>query len=121
MSTTLDGQKLFDEHELKIEAGSFKRASIERASPSLDGVISIDLGRRSRIIKQTGSIRGKSRSHINERILAISNYLDGNTHTLVSESEEFKNLRMDSFRVIKERTDGTGIVAEYEITYTQLT
>ena len=120
MSTTLDGQKLFDEHELKIEAGSFKRAAIERAAPSLDGVISIDLGRRSRIINQTGLIRGKSRSHINERILAISNNMDGNTHTLIAETGVFENLRMDSFRITNERTDGTGIVAEYEITYTQL-
>jgi hypothetical protein len=56
MSTTLDGQKLFDENQLKIEVGSFRRESIEKAAPMLDGVISIDLGRRSRTIKQTGSL-----------------------------------------------------------------
>jgi hypothetical protein len=120
MSTTLDGQKLFDENQLKIEVGSFRRESIEKAAPMLDGVISIDLGRRSRTIKQTGSLRAKSRTYLDERILTISNFMDGNTHTLVTESGQYKNLRMDSFELIDEGTDGTGIVADYEIIYTQL-
>ena len=120
MSTTLDGLRLFDENQLKIEAGSFKRDSIEKSAPMLDGVISIDLGRRSRTIKQTGSLRAKSRTYLDERILAISNIMDGNTHMLVTESGQYQNLRMDSFRIIDENTDGTGIVADYEIIYTQL-
>ena len=121
MSTILDGQRLFDEQQLQIEAGSFRRDTIERAAPMLDGVISIDLGRRGRTIKQTGSIRAKSRLNINERILAISNIMDGNTHTLINDSYQYQNLRMDSFRITGERADGTGIVADYEIIYTQLT
>jgi hypothetical protein len=47
--------------------------------------------------------------------------MDGNTHTLVSnEDKKFDNLRMDSFKVSKERTGGSGIVVDYEIVYTQL-
>lgn len=121
MSTTLDSQKLFDELELRIEFGSYKRDSIERATPMLDGVLSIDLGRRSRIIKQTGSLRAKSRTNLNERVLTISNFMDGNTHTLVTESGTYQNLRMDSFKIKDERTDGTGITVDYEIIYMQLT
>jgi|WetSurMetagenome_2_1015567.scaffolds.fasta_scaffold1368802_1 hypothetical protein len=120
MSTTLDGQRLFDESQLQIEAGSFKRDSIERAAPMLDGIISIDLGRRSRAIKQTGSLRAKSRTDLNRKILAISDFMDGNVHTLVTEGSQYQNLRMDSFRLAGEQADGTGILADYEITYTQL-
>ncbi|MBN1974202.1 MAG: hypothetical protein JW787_11220 [Sedimentisphaerales bacterium] len=120
MSTTLDGLKLFDGNQLQIEAGSYKRELIEKSAPMLDGVISIDLGRRSRIIKQTGTLRAKSRSLLNERILAVSNCMDGNTHILDAESGLYQNLRMDSFKVTKEREDGTGITADYEIAYTQL-
>jgi hypothetical protein len=120
MSTTLDGLKLFGEQELQIEAGSFRRDSIERSAPMLDGVISIDLGRRSRIIKQTGSIHARSRSDLNDRILAISNMLDGNTHTLVTKTNQYENMRLDSFKITGERVDGAGIAADYEITYVQL-
>ena len=121
MSVTIDGQSLFDGHQLEIETGSFNRDSIERRIPGLDGMLSIDLGRRSRKIRQTGKLRAKSRRQMNERVNAISALADGYTHTLVTDSgEALDNLRMDSFKTDKERTDGIGIVVDYEIVYTQL-
>jgi len=86
----------------------------------LDGVISIDLGRRTRTIRQKGSLRAKSRTTMNEKVSAISNFMDGNSHTLITESVQYQNLRMDSFKVIDEREDGVGLIADYEINYTQL-
>jgi len=122
MSTTIDGHDLFDRRQLEIEVGSFKRDSIDRAAPGLDGVLTIDLGRRGRKLKQTGTLRAKSRDRLNDRISAISDYIDGDTHTLVTEDgREFDNLRADSFKVTNERVDGAYIVVDYEITYTQLT
>lgn len=121
MSVTIDGQSLFDEHDLTIEAGCFSRDSIERRMPGLDGVLSIDLGRRSRKITQTGTLRAKSRTRMNERVNAISAFVDGDTHTLVTNAgQTLDNLRMDSFKTNRERTDGIGIVVDYEIVYTQL-
>lgn len=121
MSATLDGQNLFDEQSLKIEPGSISRGSIERTVPGLDGIFSIDLGKRGRKIKQRGALQAKSRSQMNDRISAISVCIDGNSHTLVSGSgEEFDNLRMDAFKVTKERVSGRGICCDYEIIYTQL-
>ena len=121
MSTTLDGQNLFDEQQLEIELGSFSRDSIERAVAGLDGVLSIDMGGRGRRIKQRGVLRTKSRSQMNDRISAISAYMDGDAHTLVTSSgEEFGNLRMDAFKVAKERASGNGFCCDYEIVYTQL-
>ena len=121
MSVTIDGQTLFDEHQLEFETGSFNRDSIGRRMPGLDGVLSIDLGRRCRKVKQTGTLRARSRAQLNERINAISAIMDGDTHTLVTDSAEtLNNLRMDSFETNKEQTDGIGIVVDYEIVYTQL-
>jgi hypothetical protein len=121
MRVTLDEKTLFDEQQLEIEVDSFSRDSIEKTVPGLDGALSIDLGRRSRKIKQTGTLRTKSRTQMNDRINAISAYMDGCTHTLTTrDGEEFDNLRMDSLKVQNERTDGTGIVVDYEINYTQL-
>jgi hypothetical protein len=120
MSTTLDGLKLFDENQLKLEFGSYKRDTIEKSAPMLDGVISIDLGRRTRIIKQKGSLRAKSRTALSGRLLAISNFMDGKSHTLITESVQYQNLRIDSFKVTDEKEDGIGLIADYEIIYTQL-
>lgn len=121
MSTTLDGQSLFDEEELKIEPGSLSRDSIDRTVAGLDGVLSIDMGGRGRKIRQAGVLRAKSQSQMNERISMISACMDGDTHTLVtSDGEEFDNLRMDAFKVSKERASGRGLCCNYEIVYTQL-
>ena len=121
MSTSLDGQSLFGEQQLEIELGSVSRASIERALPGLDGVLSVDMGGRSRKIKQKGVLRAKSRAQLDEIISAISAYMDGDTHMLVTDSGEgFDNLRMDVFKVSKERAGGSGIAVDYEIVYTQL-
>jgi len=122
MSITLDGQILFDEQQIQIEAGSFGRGSIERAVPGLDGLLSIDLGGRGRKIKQTGVLRTGSRTQMSEKISAISAFMDGNTHTLTTGAgEEFENLRMDSFKISGERAGGSGVAVDYEIVYTQLT
>ena len=121
MKVTLDAQILFDEQALEIRADCFSRDSIERAIPGLNGVLSIDLGLRDRKIRQTGTLRAKSRIQLDERTSKISAFMDGDTHTLTTSSgREFTNLRMDSFKTGKEHTDGSGIVTDYEIIYTQL-
>jgi len=121
MIVTLDGQDLFDGQQQEIEASSIKRASIERAMPGLDGVLSIDLGQRERRITQKGVLRAKSKVQMDSRISAISAYMDGNTHALTDgNGQRFDNLRMDVFKVSNERTSGSGIVVNYEIVYTQL-
>jgi hypothetical protein len=121
MKATLDSNILFDEQALEIRADSFSRDSIERTVPGLDGVLSIDLGRRGRKLKQTGTLRAKSRAQLDERINKIAAFMDGDTHTLTTGSgQEYTNLRLDSFKTGTEYADGTGIVVDYEIVYTQL-
>lgn len=121
MSVTLDGQAIFEEQGLAISVGSPSRASLERAIPGLDGVLSIDLGVRTRQIHQTGSLHAMSRAAMRARVQAIAQFIDGRTHTLVAaDGETFGDLRMDSFRKVAEYPGGPGVVADYEIVYTQL-
>jgi len=121
MKVTLDTKVLFDEQALEINADSFSRDSIERTIPGLHGVLSIDLGLRGRKIRQTGTLRAKSRTKLDERISKIAAFMDGDIHTLITSSgREFTNLRMDSFKTGTEHADGTGIIVDYEIVYTQL-
>lgn len=121
MSMTLDGQALFDGQQTEIEAGSLSRASLERAVPGLEGVVSIDLGGRGRKIKQSGVLRAKSKAQMDNRIALISAFMDGATHVLEIEGGNvFENLRMDSFKVSDERTSGADVVVDYEVVYMQL-
>ena len=120
MSVKLDGNRLFDEGAV-IEVESVRRESIERAAAGLDGVVSIDLGSRGRKIKQKGEIRARSKTELKSRIEAISDFIDGNTHTLTdSEGQTFEDVRVDSVGIKNERVSGSGVVADYEIIYRQL-
>lgn len=121
MSVNLDGNRLFDEGAT-IEVESVRRELIERAAAGLDGVVSIDLGERGRKIKQKGEIRARSKAEMQRQITAISAFIDGDTHTLTdSEGHMFEDLRVDSVSIEKERVSGSGVVADYEIIYRQLT
>jgi len=121
MSATLDGQAVFDERELTVAVDSPSRASLERATAGLDGVLSIDLGARPRRIRQTGSLVAASRSAMSARVDAIAAFIDGRTHTLTTaDGQRYDNLRMDTLKRLDEQVAGPGIVLEYEIVYTQL-
>ncbi len=121
MSVTLDGNILFDSQGLEIDLGSWQRGQIERKVSYLDGVLSIDLGGRGRVVKQKGVLRAKSDVEMEEQIGEISAFMDGNTHTLAVKSGLLlDNLRMDSFKVGQKRSGGSGVWCDYEIIYKQL-
>jgi len=121
MKVTLDGQNLFNEQELKIEVGSWKRDSIEKTIAGLDGVLSIDLGKRSRTIRQKGLLMAGSEARLDECITAISELMDGSSHTLATnDGREFCNVRVDSFKELERAFGGGGVCCKYEIVYTQL-
>jgi hypothetical protein len=121
VSTTLDGQALFDEQDLRIEASSPERASTERSVAGLDGTVSIDLGQRGRKVRQRGVLRAASRAALRSRIDGITTLIDGNAHTLTTaDGRRYDRLRLDAFNLLEERTAGAGVVVEYEIVYRQL-
>jgi len=121
MNVTLDGHAVFDEQELRIEVGGPSRACIERAVCGLDGVLSIDLGARTRPIRQTGVLHVSSRAAMCARVASICAFIDGGAHTLrTTDGREYRDVRMDSFKPLDEHTGGPGTVVEYEILYTQL-
>ncbi len=121
MSTTLDGKALFDEQDLKIRIGPWRRASVERTISGLNGMVSIDLGRRDRQIRQRGILRAVSRTALRSRVAAIESLADGHTHTLVTDDgQEYTNVRMDAFEQSEADVNGAGIAIGYEIAYSQL-
>ncbi|OHB68049.1 MAG: hypothetical protein A2Y77_08905 [Planctomycetes bacterium RBG_13_62_9] len=117
----LDGHALFDEQGLQIEIASPSRACIERSVCGLDGAVSIDLGTRTREIRQHGTLHAAGRAAMRVRIDAISAFMDGDTHTLTAASgQEYENIRMDVFEQVAEHVVGSGVLVEYRIVYRQL-
>ena len=110
MSTTLDGKALFDEQGLTIRVGAWRRAVVERAVSGLDGVVSIDLGRRDREIRQQGILRAASQAALQSRLEEIEGYAGGATHTLrMSDGRTFENLRIDPFEPRETDISGPGV------------
>lgn len=121
MKATLNGQSVFGDQDLSIQAGSRHRSSLERTIPGLDGILSIDLGLRARKIKQAGILRAVSEAALREKIDTIGAYIDGDTYTLATnKGEQFDNVRMDSFKVTAKRFSGNMVSCNYEIIYVQL-
>ena len=120
MACRLDEKLLFEE-QAEIEVEAFKRASVERSVAGLDGAVSIDLGKRSRKIRQSGELRAASSEQLRKLVDEILAFQDGKVHKLqTDDGDVFEDLRMDSFKVDGERQSATGLVADYEIEYTQL-
>jgi len=121
MDATLDGERLFGAGEVEIAVGSIRRDAVTRAMPGLDGVLSIDMGRRGREIRQRGCLRAPSRSALKVKKDAIAAYMDGETHTLVTGGgEQFSDLRIDAFEVRDQQIGGGGLYCDYEIVYSQM-
>ena len=121
MSVMLDGEILFDEHGLELEIGSVSRECAERTVPGVDGVVSIDLGRRGRKVKQTGVLRARSQAEMDEKVASIGECMDGKAHELaMGGGRKLSDLRMDSFKITQKRAGGDGLCWDYEIVYTQL-
>ena len=119
MRATLDGEIILEDQQLTIS--SWQREAVERTAAGLDGVLSIDLGIRSRELVQNGILRAVSEEALKEKIDAISELMDGQIHALVSQGgEQFDNLRVDAFKTGQRDYSGRGVVCEFEIIYTQL-
>ncbi|MFH1615027.1 MAG: hypothetical protein ABIG61_08090 [Planctomycetota bacterium] len=121
MKLLLDSQNVFDGVSEELRIGGWSRGEVQKSVNGLDGVLSIDLGKRSRKIKQEGVLRTSSKSALNNKIETISNFADGMSHILnVDDGRSFANIRVDSFEVGSFTVSGTGICCDYQIVYTQL-
>ncbi len=117
----LDSKELFDTGEHNLIAMSMNRESQQRNFAGLDGVFSIDLGKRERKIKQQGFLTAVSVKALLEKIELINSYIDGQIYTLVGpHGISYPNVRMDSFILKNQIAAANQARCDYEIVYTQL-
>ena len=118
---TFDDKKLFGPGEHELKPLSWRRESIERGFAGLDGVVSVDLGRRERKLKQQGRLSAVSTAALLKRMEEITNYIDGLAYKLVDQhGTVYEHVRMDEFTVLGSLTSANQACCEYEVIYTQL-
>lgn len=116
-----DGRDLFGPGEHKLWAMSWRRERVDRGFAGLDGVLSVDLGRRERKLQQRGFLVARNIAALKEMLGEISAYIDGQDYELISwHGFRYEHVRMDVFTVTGPISKGSQASCEYEIHYTQL-
>jgi len=116
-----DGKELFGKGEHSLEVRSWRREGVDYGFAGLDGVLSVDLGRRERKLKQRGWLTAESVGALMRLMEEISGYIDGQSYELVDGGGIcYGQVRMDSFTLLGSVTAGNQARCEYEIHYTQL-
>jgi DNA polymerase II large subunit len=119
MRAIIDGT--FEFEQVGLEVQSLKRSEMERSSPGLNGVVSIDLGGRQRQIVQKGILRSSSSKTLDGNIELLSSFIDGKDHSLAVDGDEvFGDLRMDKLEVDDKVHSGRDVSCQFTVTYTQL-
>jgi hypothetical protein len=120
MKAVLDGEIIFDER-LELAVDSWQRAVLERMVAGLDGVLSMDLGQRSRRIRQKGLLRAASDAALTEKINRLTGCMDGLSHSLATDGgDELEDLRIDGFTAGPRQASGSSVCCSYELLYSQL-
>ena len=118
---TLNGKSIFGHGDHTLQVGSWGRQIKERRFAGVDGVMSIDLGRGGRKLKQGGWLTAASRAALQKMCEEISAYIDGQADVLVdANGTVYAKVRMDSFGLLTEVCTASPVRCEYEVTYTQL-
>jgi len=121
MKIFIDAVEVFDDPGVAVKVGSWEREKIERSCGGLNGVISIDLGLRSREIIQKGILRAKSFAGIGEKIEEVEDFIDGKEHSVeFGDGRSFERVRVDTFLVSELRHNSSGVFCDYKMVYTQL-
>ena len=116
-----DGRDLFGPGEHKLWALPWRRERADRGYAGLDGVFSVDLGRRDRKLQQRGFLVAQNLAALKEMLGEMSAYIDGQDYELISRHGfRYDNVRMDVFTVTGPIKTGSQASCEYEIHYTQL-
>ena len=117
----LDGKNIFGHGDHTLQVGSWGRETMERRFAGVDGMVSVDLGRRGRKLKQRGWLTAASKAALQKRCEEISAYIDGQAYELVdTNGTVYAKVRMDSFGLLTQVCTASPVRCEYEVTYTQL-
>jgi len=116
-----DNQQFFDQGQHTMEVMSWRRDNVQRGFAGLDGMVSIDLGRRERKLRQYGYLAASGIEALIALGEEIAAYIDGQVYDLIDQNgRRYEQVRMDSFTASGEVMAGNQARCKYEIIYTLL-
>ena len=119
MKALLDSTLEFEEKRFEVK--SWERSLVERSVCGLDGVVKVDLGRRSRKVIQDGTIRADNEDAIAGKVGCFAALVDGAEHTLMrGRSSVMVGLVVSSFAAGEVKRGGAGVWCDFEIRYVQV-
>ncbi len=107
--------------EQNIRARSWTRQHADKSGAGVDGVVSVDLGRRTRELSQQGTLRALSREGLQKVIDQIESLAGTGEITIRTErGQVYSHLRMDQFEAGYIFFAGVGVCCEFTARYCQL-
>lgn len=119
--TSFDGQELFASGPHSFQPGSWQRGLIRRSFAGVDDELLLDLGRRSRTMRQRGRLHGTTLADLQAQIDAIEAACDAQTHDLTDNLGRLhERVVMEGFELLCPIQAGCGFCCDYQIEYRQL-
>ena len=98
MAIMFDGKVLFEGGGHTLKAMSWEHEKVERGFAGLDGVMRVDLGRRSRVLNQRGCLTADSVAEMRAKIDTINDYINGQCYELKDEfGTVYRDVCMEGF------------------------
>jgi hypothetical protein len=115
------GQDLFGSGPHAFRPGPWRRATQRRGFAGVRGERVLDLGLRSRTIRQTGRLTAETAGEVAALIDAIEAAADGAAHELIdNHGRSFPRAILERFEPITPLLRGRRLHCEYEIDYREL-
>lgn len=120
-AATLDGQELFSSGPGELICESWPRETIRRGFSGLGGEILLDMGRRSRRLKQHGVLRADTQELLQLQICVIEEMNDGLQHMMIdADGIIYQKVILEKFEKLTAVQKANVCSCEYEIIYRQL-
>jgi len=117
----LDQGNLFSSGPCVLRVGPWSHERQYRGLPGINGELVLHMGRRSRILTQTGRLQADTVETLQERIDRIETCNDGEIHALQNHHGDlFESLLVESFELTTPPQQGRGYWCDYTLTYRQL-
>jgi len=115
------GEDLFGSGPHAFRLGPWQRAVQNRAFAGVHGELLLDLGIRSRKIRQTGRLQADSADALHALLSTIDGYCDGAEHALVdNHGRSYASVILEQLETTTPVQRGRGFYCDYKAEYRQL-
>jgi len=117
----LDGQDVFGSGPHSFHLQGWQRALQRRGFPGVHGEVLLDLGRRSRVILQSGRLQAATAEQLYAQIEQVQEFDDAGEHVLIdNHGRTHSRVVVEHFEMSAPVRIGRGAWCDYQIRYRHL-